>query len=90
MANKKQKKAPETGADVRAANPAADPKKLDEFRRALAQRHGEIDSFLDTEQFKKLPFLEQEFIRIQRDAIRTVLVAANLQAECIAQYAEKR
>jgi len=72
-------------AEVRDSNEAANPKALDEFRIALGRRHEAVDKFLDTDAFKELPFLEQEFIRIQRDAIRAVLVASNLQAECIAQ-----
>lgn len=76
-------------AEIREKHPAADPKALDEFRAALGTRHEVVDKFLDTEDYKALPFLEQEFLRIQRDAIRAVLVAANLQAECIAQTTPK-
>ena len=74
---------------VRAEQPAADPKALDAFRAEVARRHAELDVILASEDIKFLPFLEQEFIRIQRDALRAVLVAANLQAECIVQSSGK-
>lgn len=74
---------------VRAERPAANPKLLDDFRVGIARRHTELDTILGAEDVKLLPFLEQEFIRIQRDALRAVLVAANLQAECIAQNTGK-
>ena len=74
-----------TREQVRHEYPAAKRDALDAFRSAVASRHAERCALLETEDVKLLPFLEQEFIRIQRDAVRAVLVAANLQAECIAQ-----
>lgn len=83
---KKQDATPEiTVEGVRATCPAASPDSLAAFREAISKRHEEIDGFLESPGFKALPFLEQEFLRIQRDGLRTVLVGANLQAELIAQ-----
>ena len=85
--NEKKKDAtPEVTVEgVRATCPAASSDALATFREAIAKRHEEIDGFLESPGFKVLSFLEQEFLRIQRDGLRTVLVAANLQAELIAQ-----
>ena len=85
--NEKKKDAtPEATVEgVRATCPAASSDALATFREAIAKRHEEIDGFLESPGFKVLSFLEQEFLRIQRDGLRTVLVAANLQAELIAQ-----
>lgn len=61
-------------------NPAVNGEALDAFRKALAARHNEINTFMESDDFKKVGFLEQELLRIQRDGIRSVLVAANLQS----------
>ena len=66
-------------------NPAVNAESLEAFRQALATRHNEIDAFMGSEDFKNVGFLEQELMRIQRDGIRSILVAANLQTEYIVQ-----
>lgn len=73
-------------------DPAVNGESLDAFRKALAARHNEINTFMESDDFKKVGFLEQELMRIQRDGIRSVLVAANLQSlyitrECITRDA---
>lgn len=81
---KKQDTVPEITVErVRATCSAASPDALATFREVISKRHEDIDGFLESPGFKTLPFLEQEFLRIQRDGLRTVLVAANLQAELI-------
>lgn len=85
---KPEKPAEKTVADVRKELKAADPESVNAFRNAIAARHAELDAALASDDLGRLPFLEQEFIRIQRDAVRAMLVAANLQAEVIAQTAE--
>lgn len=68
-------------------NPAVNGESLDAFRNVLAARHNEINTFMESDDFNKVGFLEQELLRIQRDGIRSVLVAANLQSLYIARDA---
>jgi len=71
--------------EVRQKCPAASREEVDNIRAILAKRHADVDGFLDSPGFQRLPFLEQEFLRIQRDSLRACLIATNLQAEVIAQ-----
>ena len=74
---------PVTLEQVRGTVLAANIESLDKFRAVLGERHELLDAFLESPSYHVVPFLEREFIRIQRDAIRAALVAANLQAEVI-------
>lgn len=71
---------------LRQVTPALTKEAIDQFRTAAADRHNQLDQLMaNQQQYDRLPFIEREMVRIQRDGLRAVLTAVNIQAEVLAQ-----
>lgn len=71
---------------LRQVTPALTKEAIDRFRTAAADRHNQLDQLMaNQQQYDRLPFIEREMVRIQRDGLRAVLTAVNIQAEVLAQ-----
>ena len=71
---------------LRQVTPALTKEAIDRFRTTAADRHNQLDQLMaNQQQYDRLPFIEREMVRIQRDGLRAMLTAVNIQAEVLAQ-----